>query len=102
MKRISASLLAALAFACASPAACPDGRCPMAPAPVIEWRHVADRPNEAYLYVGGRQVGGFDRSRNQWRDFDDAAGTWGEPQNVFPGMISPAAGRVPFMQEAGR
>jgi hypothetical protein len=59
--------------------ACPDGKCPNQP-PGVEWRSRAEEPDRAYLFVAGRQLGGYDRSANEWRDFDPDTGAWSQPR----------------------
>src|SRR5260221_10418294 len=63
--------------------ACPGGRCPNPPHPVT-WHTQPDEPTRAYLYVNGRQAGGYDGERDVWRPFDADTGSWGPAQALFP------------------
>src|SRR5262245_54573389 len=66
---------------------CPGGRCSPRPDP-ITWQTRPDEPNRAYLFVNGRQLGGYDAERDEWRSFDPDAGIWGPPQTLFPHRTS--------------
>ena len=68
---------------------CPNGVCRPNP---IAWRTRADDPGRAYLFVEGQQRGGYDRARDEWRDFDPIAQTWGEPRRLFPERDAPNFG----------
>jgi hypothetical protein len=46
---------------------CSDGECAIVPRRV-EWHSRADEPGRIYLYVSGRQVGGYDGERDQAPD----------------------------------
>jgi hypothetical protein len=62
---------------------CPGERCSPRPESVT-WQACSDEPNRSYLFVNGRQLGGYDADRDEWRTFDLDAGTWGPPQALFP------------------
>jgi hypothetical protein len=64
-------------------APCLEGQCPIVPRRV-EWRSRADEPGRIYLYLSGRQIGGYDGERDQWRDFDHDSGAWSQPRPFFP------------------
>lgn len=51
---------------------------PRSPA-VVEWRTRPDDPTRVYLYVDGRQRGGYDWELDQWRDYDGEG--WGPPRS---------------------
>lgn len=76
---ISSALLAASLGD--SSTSCPDGRCAVAPSPTVEWRRRSDAPGEAYLFIDGVQAGGYNRARDEWRDFDGRA--WSAPRPLF-------------------
>jgi len=59
---------------------CPDGICRPNP---VAWRSRADDPRRVYLYVDGRQRGGYDRASDEWRDFDPDSQTWSDPRPLF-------------------
>ena len=46
---------------------CSDGKCPNAPRGV-EWRSRIEEPGRVYLFVAGRQLGGYDGTLDEWRD----------------------------------
>ena len=75
------SILIALAL---SQTPCPGPLCPVMPR-AVEWRSRSDDPGRAYLFSGGRQVGGYDGERDQWRDFNPASREWGQPRPLFEG-----------------
>jgi hypothetical protein len=60
---------------------CPGGACGPNP---VEWRTRADEQKHAYLFVDGRQRGGYDGERDEWRDFDPDTGAWGDARSLFP------------------
>ena len=66
---------------------CPDGKCPVATAGV-EWRSAVIDPGRVYLFVAGRQLGGYDGERDQWRDYDPDTGAWSPPRPLFPQRAS--------------
>jgi hypothetical protein len=61
----------------------------------LEWRQREDEPHRAYLFVNGRQAGGYDCERNEWRTFNPDLKLWGEPQALFSALSEPVAGLVP-------
>ncbi|HEV3143032.1 MAG TPA: hypothetical protein VGZ47_04015 [Gemmataceae bacterium] len=75
-------------------AQCPGGSCP---APVrIEWRFREDETQRAYLFLDGRQAGGYDVERDEWRGFDPERNAWSEAQALFPRrLVGAAADAVP-------
>lgn len=81
------TLLIALSFLQLS---CPGPNCPRVPG-AVEWKHRDDDPGRAYLFVQGKQAGGYDRERDEWRDYDPAAATWGTPRPLFPRRTSTGA-----------
>jgi hypothetical protein len=62
---------------------CPDGKCLNPPRGVV-WRSRTEEPGRVYLFVDGRQFGGYDAERDQWRDYDPISGVWSEPRPLFP------------------
>jgi len=50
----------------------------------LEWRFRDDEPQRAYLFLDGRQAGGYDVEHDQWRSFEPEKNVWGEPQALFP------------------
>lgn len=80
---------------------CLSGRCPAQPIAStavvhIEWRRRDDAPDEAYLFVDGRQVGGVNRRRNVWRSYDALTGKWAaEEIALWPDLIAPVTATVP-------
>lgn len=69
--------------------ACPGGACKPSP---VSWRTRPDDPGRAYLFVEGKQRGGYDRARDEWRDFDPATQSWGEPRRLFSEPDAPNFG----------
>lgn len=61
---------------------CPDGKCPGAP-PGVEWRSRDGESGRVYLFVGGRQLGGYDGRLDEWRDYDPDTELWGRPRPLF-------------------
>ena len=81
-------------------AQCPGGSCPLPArnnAPIrLEWRFRDDEPQRAYLFLDGRQAGGCDVERDQWRRFDSDNNIWSEPQAFSPRRhVGAAADAVP-------
>jgi hypothetical protein len=72
---------------------CPGGACRPSP---IEWRTRADEPNRAYLFVEGRQRGGYDGERDEWRDFNPDTGAWGDARPLFPNCAGRRGGPADF------
>src|SRR5262249_50462989 len=74
---------------------CPGGSCPIPARNVsparLEWRSRDDETQRAYLFLDGRQVGGYDAERDEWRRFDADRNTWGEPRALFPLQSAKAA-----------
>ncbi|HLW66153.1 MAG TPA: hypothetical protein VKS79_12650 [Gemmataceae bacterium] len=79
-------------------AQCPGGSCPLPARTVtpvrIEWRSRDDEPQQTYLFLDGRQAGGYDVERDEWRSFDADKNDWSEPQALFPRRCVGAAGEV--------
>jgi hypothetical protein len=50
--------------------------------PVYSWQTRADDPERAYLYLDGKQVGGWDYRARQYRSFDGT--NWGAPTDAAP------------------
>lgn len=69
---------------------CPDGQCPNL-SRGVEWRSRIEEPGRLYLFVEGRQLGGFDQERNEWRDYDPNSGLWGPPRPLFQDRRSNSA-----------
>jgi hypothetical protein len=69
-------------------AQCAGGTCPLPvrnTTPVrLEWRFREDEVQRAYLFLDGRQIGGYDAQRDEWRTFDADKNIWCEPQALFP------------------
>ena len=88
---MNVSFLAAVLAA----AQCPGGSCPIpprtAPPLCLEWRSHPEEAHRAYLFVNGRQVGGYDAECDEWRDFDAARNSWSEPLTLFPRRCVKAA-----------
>lgn len=62
---------------------CPDGKCPNV-SRGVEWRLRGDEPGRVYLFVNGRQLGGYDGKLDEWRDYDAESGAWSQPRPLFP------------------
>src|SRR5262245_18838195 len=60
-----------------------EGHCAIVPRRV-EWRSKADEPGRVYLYLAGKQVGGYDGEHDQWRDFDPDSNAWSQSRPLFP------------------
>lgn len=58
--------------------------------PAYSWVNRADEPDRTYLYLAGRQVGGWDYRAGTYRPFDGA--DWGPPVATAP--VPPPARRV--------
>lgn len=50
--------------------------------PAYSWRSRADDPDRVYLYLDGKQVGGWDYRARQYRPFDGT--NWGAPTDAAP------------------
>lgn len=70
--------------------------CPVSPG-VVEWRTRPDDPTRVYLFVDGRQRGGYDWSADVWRDFDGQ--TWGPPRHFRPSFTVPPTSNFGVMRE---
>jgi hypothetical protein len=57
---------------------------------VYSWRYRADDPERAYLYLDGKQIGGWDYRTGQYRPFDGT--NWGPPTDTAP--VRPPEQRV--------
>src|SRR5262245_41607072 len=94
MIRSSIGALALMIFVtvtAAQPPRCEDGRCEWPRSGRSEWRQRDDVPGEAYLFIDGVQVGGYQRDRDEWRDFDGRV--WSAPRALFtPRAAEPFAG----------
>jgi hypothetical protein len=58
--------------------------------PAYSWQSRADDPDRVYLYLDGKQVGGWDYRVKHYRPFDGAS--WGTPTDTPP--ATPPANRV--------
>ena len=58
--------------------------------PVYSWRSREDDPERVYLYLDGKQIGGWDYRARQYRPFDGT--NWGPPTDTAP--VRPPAQRV--------
>ncbi len=94
MFRIALALFALALVACAALAQCGAGGC-FAPSPpaasaqspaAYQWRKIAEKPTDSALFLGGRQVGGYDHPRGIYYPLSGNA--WGEP---CPPPVAPPA-----------
>ena len=58
--------------------------------PVYSWQTRVDDPDRVYLYMDGKQIGGWDYREKYYRSFDGT--NWGTPTDKAP--VSPPATRV--------
>lgn len=58
--------------------------------PVYSWRTTADDPDRIYLYLDGKQIGGWCYSAKHYRSFDGT--NWGPPTDTAP--VRPPERRV--------
>jgi hypothetical protein len=58
--------------------------------PVYSWQSRADDPDRVYLYLDGKQIGGWDYRLKHYRSFDGT--NWGTPTDTPP--ATPPANRV--------
>ncbi len=70
--------------------------CPIAPG-VVEWRTRPDDPTRVYLYVDGRQRGGYDWAADEWRDYDGQ--NWGPPRTFRTPRPEHSAANFGVMRE---
>jgi hypothetical protein len=77
-------------------AICLGQTCPVSPG-LVEWRTRDDDPHRVYLFVDGRQRGGYDWAADEWRDFDGQ--TWGRPRSFRQSIMAKPAGDFGVMRE---
>ena len=58
--------------------------------PVYSWRSRTDEPNQTYLHLDGKQIGGWDNRARHYRSYDGT--NWGPPTNTAP--VRPPEQRV--------
>ena len=58
--------------------------------PAYSWRTIAGDPDRVYLYLDGKQVGGWDYREKYYRSYDGT--NWGTPTDKPP--VTPPANRV--------
>jgi hypothetical protein len=62
----------------------------MAGEPVYSWQTLANDPDRIYLYMDGKQIGGWDYREKHYRSFDGT--NWGAPTDKSP--VTPPAKQV--------